>query len=448
MSGSDPITENAAQSQNGWFELRASLTGMGPDDVLSVVLPAKFTYGTVSELLAYIFPTGDEEQRAVAAMFDIRANPDLPEIYAVFLDAFDQWRKGRCTLLFSGGDGADLDVSGLVSQQLEVSSAGASHQEDESHPLPPSEALPQNCHSEERSDEESGGMPPENEGGSIPLPPQILRGVYPERSRRAQDDRLQFEGVVRAGGENVSTDERQSPYPRLSIQVDQQYRATAYATQMGFWSSKQELLQWLQTLTVLYFLDKHEAAIPVPVPSDWKRGLTAAVEALQSTDLISGSLGTQTFGITEEGRGFISRLLTETESYIDLYDHFKDTSFDLDEDGLDADTLDPDTINFDTGRGVDLRVQVYLAEGLDPVRTVFLLRLYDGTLDDFVSTWEGLIDDDSFFDSILEPVVNRCEVDEAEIGRIVDSGHALLEEREERARGSESQQEIIGRVWA
>ncbi len=95
-------------------------------------------------------------------------------------------------------------------------------------------------------------------------------------------------------------------------------------------------------------------------------------------------------------------MLTETESYIDLYDHFKDTEFDL----------DLDTTEFDTGRGVDLRVQVFLAEGLEPIRTVFLLRLYDGTLDDFVSTWECLIDDESFFDGILEPVVNLCEVDE------------------------------------
>jgi hypothetical protein len=33
-----------------------------------------------------------------------------------------------------------------------------------------------------------------------------------------------------------------------------------------------------------------------------------------------------------------------------------------------------------------LRVQIFIAEGLDPVRTVFLLRLYDGTLDEFAST--------------------------------------------------------------
>ena len=95
-----------------------------------------------------------------------------------------------------------------------------------------------------------------------------------------------------------------------------------------------------------------------------------------------------------------------------------------------------------------MRVQAFQIEGLDPVRTVFLLRLYDGTLDGFVATWKGLIEDESFFDSILEPVVNRCEVDEAVIGQIVDSGYGFLEERAEHARELESRQGIIGRVWA
>ena len=425
--------------RSGWFEIRVSLSGMDPDDGLNVVLPAKFAEATLSELLAHTFPAGEQEQREVAAMFDLRTNPDLPEIYAVFLDAFDEWRKGRCTLLFSGGDGLDLDLSGLVSQQLECSSTGASQLADGSRDLPPFEAKPPNCHSEEWSDEprfhRGGGLSPEQEIGSSNLPPQRLR--------LTQDDRLRFSGYRPAGFENIATGGRQSPYPKFSIKVKQQYHPIEYATQMGFWGSKKELLEWLQSLTVLYFLDKHRVEIAAGAPWDAGSGLMAAVAALQSKDLISCSVDTQSFGITKEGRGFISRLLSETESYIDLYDHFKDTEFDLD-----PDTLDPDTIKFDTGRGVDLRVQVFLAEGLDPVRTVFLLRLYDGTLDDFVSTWQGLIDDESFFDSILEPVVNRCEVDETLIGQIVESGYGFLEEREERARELESQQQIIGRVWA
>ena len=394
MADAESITEGSVPSGSGWFETRVSLTGMDPDDVLRVVLPAKFADATVSEMLAHIFPTGEEEKRAVGSMFNLRTNPDLPEIYAVLLDAFDEWRKGLCTLLFSGGDDFDLDLSGPVSQQLVFSSAGAAPLANESLSMPHFD----------------------NEG---------------------------FEEFPSTGLENISTGGRQLPYPQFPIHIERQYRGVDYATQSGFWGNKETLLEWLQSLTVLYFLDKHEVEIAVFAPCEAGSGLMDAVAALQSKDLISCSLDTQAFGITEEGRGFIGRLLTETESYIDLYDHFKDTEFDLD-----ADTLDADTIKFDTGRGVDLRVQVFLAEGLDPVRTVFLLRLYDGTLDDFVLAWKDLIDDESFFDSILEPVVNRCEVDEAVIGHIVVSGYGFLEEREERARELRSQQEIIGRVRA
>ena len=360
MVNPEPITENsdaAGSGKSGCFEVQISLAGMDPANVLDLILPAKLSGATVSQLLEHAFPSGEDGQRAVASMFDLRSNPDLPDIYAVFRDAFAESRKGRCTLSFTGGDGLDLDLSGLVSQQL-----GASGQ---------------------------------------------------------------------------------SAVSRLTIQIKQRYRVIEDATQSGFWGSKEGLLAWLQSLTVLYFLDKHKVEIPAPLPCGAGPGFTAAVADLESKDLITCHQDTQTFGITEEGRVFIGRLLSETESYIDAYDHFKDTGFDLN-----GDTLDPSSVEFDTGRGVDLRVHMFEAEGLDPVRTVFLLRLYDGTLDDFVPSWQGLLDDESFFDGILEPVVNRFEVDQAAIGQILESGYVLLEERADRARELESQQEIIGRVWA
>ena len=48
-------------------------------------------------------------------------------------------------------------------------------------------ALPQNCHSEERGDEESGaGLT----GVSLDPPPQTPRGIYPEHGRRTRGDML------------------------------------------------------------------------------------------------------------------------------------------------------------------------------------------------------------------------------------------------------------------
>ena len=48
--------------------------------------------------------------------------------------------------------------------------------------------LTQNCHSEERSDEESGAGLPQV---TVNPPPQTPRGVYPERNRRARGDTLE-----------------------------------------------------------------------------------------------------------------------------------------------------------------------------------------------------------------------------------------------------------------
>ena len=404
MADSSPIPGKQDPDRIDFLEVYVCLAGMDPDDHLCVVLPGKLAIGTVSDVLAHTFPAGEDEQRSVSALFDTRANPDLPEIYAVLLDAFNQCRKGRCTMLFSGVDGLDLDVECLVSHQLEF---GTGDEADL----------------------------------AVETPDWASFGTEWNQTTRP------------GGNEIVSAGGGPSQYPRLEIHIDQQYRAIDHAMQTGSWRSKEELLEWLQTLTVVYFLDKHGAAIPESPPGNPAAVLKPVTDALQSQGLIAISRDAQTFSITAKGRGFISHLLIETESYIDLYDHFKDTCFIRNDDVLDGGALDrvteeSNSIEFDTGVGVDLRVQVFETEGLDPVRTVFLLRLYDGTLDEFISTWQGLIHEESFFDCILEPVLNRSEVDEAFIAQVVESGYAYLEEREERARELKSQQEIIGRVWA
>ena len=109
---------------------------------------------------------------------------------------------------------------------------------------------------------------------------------------------------------------------------------------------------------------------------------------------------------------------------------------------------DAGVVEFDTGRGEDLRVQVYGAEGLDPLRIVFLLRLYDGTFDEFLLTWPRLIHSTEFFEEILEPVVNHCQVDESLLGWVIESGYAYLEEREDTVREQRSRAEILARLRA
>jgi len=111
----------------------------------------------------------------------------------------------------------------------------------------------------------------------------------------------------------------------------------------------------------------------------------------QPADAADGELAV--YAITPEGRKFIAGLLAETESCIDQYDHFQDALIDLDQ----------DTVEFGSGRGIDLRAQAFLSDGLDPIRAVFLLRLYDGTLDSRRRDGREALESDAFFEAVLEP---------------------------------------------
>ena len=221
------------------------------------------------------------------------------------------------------------------------------------------------------------------------------------------------------------------------LRIEQQYSALDYAVRRGFWHSKEGLLAWLRELTVLYFLDKFQCEIPAAAPGATGLERKGLVEFREEEWAETGAVT-----ITEGGREFIGALLLETEDYIDAYDHFKDADFDGDFDG------EAGEVCFGRGRGVDLRPQVYEYEGLDPVRTVFLLRLYDGSLDAFSGEWTGLIDDDVFFDRLLEPAVNRFDLDDGLIARIVESGYSHLEERNDQSRQLAAERRVLRQVWS
>jgi hypothetical protein len=356
VPGPNEPSQRFTPDSGGTFELHVALDGMDPEDGLRIQLPLPAAGSSLSDFLDQVFPEDEEQQQQVTSLLDVRANPDLPDIYETILDAFDEWRSGRSTLSFRNDTNQPLDLADPVTNHLQPNAE----------------------------------TPPFRKGG--------------------------------LGG-----------FPPFRLHIHRDYQPLEYAIQQDFWDTKAELLEWLQTHTLLYFMDKHELRLQASPPGGVDHALLPIAQLLQAQELIALSQETNTFAITREGRRFIGRLLAETESYIDLYDHFKDTAFEA----------DADVVEFDTGHGADLRVMVFIAEGLDPIRTLFLLRLYDGTLDAFASTWQEFIGDESFFAGILEPVVNRQDVEEPLLERIVGAGFAYLEEKHEEARASASREEII-----
>lgn len=222
--------------------------------------------------------------------------------------------------------------------------------------------------------------------------------------------------------------------PMLDLVMEHTYEVLARFVELE--GDKDDLLQWLRSSVLLYFMDKHRFSLALEPTDELDRQLLPIAEELVSTNLIAYSMEAGEYVITDQGRQLLGRMIDETESQIDQFDVFKDVVYDY----------EAQTIEFNTGRGQDLRVQVYETEGLDAIRAVFLLRLYDGTLDEYSGRWRDEIGNEEFFDYILRPVLDHQRADEDLIGWIIESGFAHNEEQAEQARGQESRQDTIRRM--
>ena len=337
------------------LQLRAHLRGMKLEDALEVVLPAEYAGLRIGELLEAVFPEDEEGRAHLVKMFDLRENPDLPEIYEALLEVLSRWRTGDYCLNFSLADDTVVELSD----------------------------------------------------------PTV--------------------GLLRPPGPQGSGHPR---YPLLNLVMAREFPTLDHAVQVGYWEDKATLMGWLQSLTTLYFLDKHEFKLSSNPSTETDRRTVSLAEDLVEGRIILPSVETGCFGITADGRRFLGSLISETEYYIDRYDLFKDVAYD--EEG--------GTAEYSSGLGEDLRVQIYINEGLDPVRTVFLLRLYDGTLDEFTSSWQRKIHDESFYNEILEPVMDFHHVEDGIIGQIIENGFAHLEEEMAEQREHRSNQQILEMV--
>ena len=224
----------------------------------------------------------------------------------------------------------------------------------------------------------------------------------------------------------------------LTLTMQPHYRPLEWAIAQGYFGDRQQLLDWMQSCALLYFVDKHRCAVPPPDDPSLSESCLPVVYGLYRRRCLRLAADGDHSEVAAAGRTLIGALLEETEALIDSFDLFKDARWNEDEGAAE----------FDTGRGADLRVEAIIAEGLDPVRSVFLLRLYDGSLDPFASQWQRLVGDPAFFDRLLEPVVNRVVPAPPQdiLTAIIEDGYALLETRAEAAAASVAQAEIQRRL--
>ena len=204
-----------------------------------------------------------------------------------------------------------------------------------------------------------------------------------------------------------------SPHPIPVFHLILQHRflpLDAYARDGG---NRGDLLAWMRGCVLIYFLDKHGYRLAVePIGQSDSHVLTVAGD-LQAQGLLAPSPTQEIYEITPGGRAYIGHLMRETESYIRRFDVFSDV--------IPGNGLRP--TEFGTGQGTDLRVQVLAGEGIDAHRAVFLLRMYDGTLDSYEASWRSRMGDEAFFDMLLEPALDASRVDEEELDLVIEAGY-------------------------
>ena len=243
-----------------------------------------------------------------------------------------------------------------------------------------------------------------------------------------------YQPVAQHLSQRFAPDRAKVGHPLLDLVIEQRFEVVAWLAQAG--GDKGALMDWLRGSTLLYFIDKHQLQLGVDPSEVLDRGLLPIARKLEADGFITLNEESRAYDVSHQGRQLLGQMIAETESYIDRFDVFSDVAHDG----------ETQSTEFGTGRGEDLRVQVYESEGLDPIRVVFLLRLYDSTLDTYADTWRGELHSEAFFDEILRPVLDHPGVDEELLDWIIESGYAHNEENAEKARERAFQEEAARRV--
>ena len=220
----------------------------------------------------------------------------------------------------------------------------------------------------------------------------------------------------------------------LHLIVEQRFTPLDYAVRKGYAEGKAQLLEKLQADMLLHFIGQDGFRLETDPKSEADRGLIPIAEALCRKKLLTASDEARAYELTDEGERLLANMIAEAESYMDRYDVFGDVLYDR-ESGASV---------FGSGRGQDLRVQVYETEGLDPLRAIFLIRLYASGPDDLGPDWREVIHDEEFFEGLLAPVADRGAIDEALLEEVIEAGLAYLEERADESRALGLRREVLG----
>ena len=179
----------------------------------------------------------------------------------------------------------------------------------------------------------------------------------------------------------------------LELHVSARHEPVAWACRQGYAEGPEHVWEWLQAMALLYLADRGLTELPDPGALPENDPERALLDALRRRGALHWSGGDA--GVGTPGREVIAANLAETERLIDDFDVYSDARW----------NRTRERAEFGSGRGADLRVPVMIEHGVDPLRSVFLLRLYDGSLDD-ACDWREAVSLPTL-EALLLPVVDR-----------------------------------------
>ena len=201
----------------------------------------------------------------------------------------------------------------------------------------------------------------------------------------------------------------------LDLVMEQLPTPLEYAVHQGYADDSGAVLRWLEETAVLFFLWRRPGSARLCTTEE--AAFADALHRLEDQGYLSICDGAEE--VSPQGEQHMAQLIAEAESYVDRYDLFSDV----------LPGAAPGSHRFGTGRGIDLRVHVYEAEGVDPLRAVFLLRIYDSSLEEAAGeSWMRAATDPDFFRDILAPVTDHEDIDGETLDATIDDGFAMMEQ--------------------
>ena len=207
--------------------------------------------------------------------------------------------------------------------------------------------------------------------------------------------------------------------PVLDLVLEQRFSAIDYAVRRGDFAHHDEVLAWVRSRVLLYFIGALEYVLPTEPDDNADTALLPIAQSLAEEGLVERLADSASFEITELGMEALHEMTAEVENIIERYEVFADVLYDTQSGECD----------FGTGLGIDLRIPVYEAEALSPVRAVLLVELCAGEIERMDDDWRLAIQDREFFEALLLPVVERPLIDAQDLDAIIDAGFAFMEQQ-------------------